>query len=233
MQNISQALCSGETISVGGQTFDETNPSGMVILPSASCDTFVFVNLEYHPNIVTDIINEVCIGEGLPNDTLYLNTFFGCDSTVYISYIEHPTSVTLIDTAIVEGQTFAFGNQILDSSGVYNLQLTNQFSCDSIVTLQLTVIVGTHAPAPAAIRIMPNPFRDQLRIEGEVSAGVPVQVKLYDARGSLLRQITTLPTGNILTVTLTDTATLPPGLYLLTVSTSDGRVMATERLIKG
>ncbi len=49
---ISQTLCSGQSLTVNGQIYDENNPSGELILPGASatgCDSIIRVNLDFMP----------------------------------------------------------------------------------------------------------------------------------------------------------------------------------------
>ncbi|MES2389750.1 MAG: T9SS type A sorting domain-containing protein [Bacteroidota bacterium] len=48
-----------------------------------------------------------------------------------------------IDTAICTGSTYAFGSRVLNAAGTYTDTLTNQFNCDSIVTLTLRL----HTPS--------------------------------------------------------------------------------------
>jgi len=68
----------------------------------------------------------------------YLNRY-GCDSS-YILYVDTlPSQTRSIDTAICAGERISLGGQNYDQSGRYEIRLTNQYGCDSLVLLDLTV----------------------------------------------------------------------------------------------
>ncbi|NOQ28469.1 MAG: T9SS type A sorting domain-containing protein, partial [Bacteroidales bacterium] len=48
--------------------------------------------------------------------------------------------VTYLNETICEGETFQLGYAILSSPGLYGVTLTNQYGCDSLINLDLTVI---------------------------------------------------------------------------------------------
>ncbi len=67
---------------------------------------------------------------------------YGCDSnTVYNITIHQPQASTTITENVCDSLTF-FGNT-LDSTGIYTHTLSDQFGCDSTITLQLNVLSST------------------------------------------------------------------------------------------
>lgn len=63
----------------------------------------------------------------------------GKDSTVVITLNVLPVNETGITKTICEGQTYTFGNQIINSSGYYTEVFESAKGCDSTVFLNLTV----------------------------------------------------------------------------------------------
>jgi gliding motility-associated-like protein len=71
---------------------------------------------------------------------IVLPSFAGCDSTVNVQLQVVPTAFTNIDTTICTGESIAIGDSLYDSGGLYvDTLLSSQF-CDSIITLDLTVL---------------------------------------------------------------------------------------------
>ena len=69
-----------------------------------------------------------------------LTSISGCDSVVYTDLAVYPhVSYNNIQT-ICSGEVYAIGNNVYDSTGVYIDSLNTQYSCDSIVTTNLTVL---------------------------------------------------------------------------------------------
>lgn len=97
-----------------------------------------------------NLIDTICMGDtlwigtepftqtGIFADTL--ESFGGCDSIVNLDLLVlEPDTTELIET-ICFGETFTVGSMDFDMTGEYEVTLTNQFSCDSLVMLDLTVL---------------------------------------------------------------------------------------------
>lgn len=74
---------------------------------------------------------------GVFHDTL--SSTFGCDSIIVVFIIENPTDTTNLYTAICMGDSLLFGGNCLKGGGTYSDTLKNQYNCDSIIFLELTV----------------------------------------------------------------------------------------------
>lgn len=99
--NLSRLLCPGEQLSLGGQLFSASNPSGSVILPGASqfgCDSIVNVSLSFRQPATSSLNTTLCQGEQVvvggqtfdaasPQGTVVLAgaASTGCDSTVFVN----------------------------------------------------------------------------------------------------------------------------------------------------
>ena len=99
--------------------------------------------------------------------------------------------------------------------------------CDSIVTTNLTVIVGLEESAPGRqeIRISPNPFNTSFTIHHSETER-PLSIRLFNATGMLILsdKITSRNT------TVTPKNSLPNGIYFLEIS--NGIKRTVKRLVK-
>jgi gliding motility-associated-like protein len=72
--------------------------------------------------------------------TVNLQSVTGCDSVVTLVLTFVDTVLTNLDLTICSGESFQLGSQILTASGTYSAAFETQEGCDSLVTLQLTVL---------------------------------------------------------------------------------------------
>ncbi|MFQ5445579.1 MAG: gliding motility-associated C-terminal domain-containing protein [Saprospiraceae bacterium] len=80
--------------------------------------------------------------------TAVLQNFFGCDSVVMLDLsVLLPTTTMLTDT-ICNGDSVVIGNTAYTLPGMYTDTLSSFFNCDSIVTLDLTVVYVSVNIAP-------------------------------------------------------------------------------------
>ena len=64
----------------------------------------------------------------------------GCDSLLTLNLTAIQPSFSTINATIAQGQSYLFNNQNLTSAGTYSMTLQNSAGCDSVVTLNLTVV---------------------------------------------------------------------------------------------
>lgn len=65
---INQSLCTGETLTINGVTYDENNPSGQEILSNAAlsgCDSIVEIALQFKPTVSSLLDTLLCSNESL------------------------------------------------------------------------------------------------------------------------------------------------------------------------
>jgi len=111
--------------------------------------TCITVNVATVP--VTELIEIVCEGACFEiADTLICETGFydfnlqninGCDSLVLLDLTQLPTPVSNLDLLLCAGDTFFVGNMPFVSTGIYQESIPSFQDCDSIVNLDLRVIV--------------------------------------------------------------------------------------------
>ncbi len=107
------------------------------------------LNLTVNPTVYTEEHITACDsyewnGETYTQSGEYVYTTVaanGCDSVVTLNLTILPEVPAItIDTTICYGEIYTWNNQIYSASGTYNITLQNTNGCDSVVTLQLTVL---------------------------------------------------------------------------------------------
>ncbi len=146
---LTQAICDGESFSVGSSSYTVSGVFTDVLTASSGCDSTVTLNLTVHPIPVTNLTQTVCAGEsfsvgsstysatGTYQDVLTAVT--GCDSIVSLNLTVRAPIATTLNRAICQGQTFGVGSSVYSTAGTYTDVLTSVTGCDSTVTLNLTV----------------------------------------------------------------------------------------------
>ncbi|MFD1467796.1 T9SS type A sorting domain-containing protein [Hymenobacter caeli] len=116
-----------------------------------------------------------------------------------------------------DGQVYGTGHNYSGQLGNGNMQDTNHFgpTCNNALA---TTPATPAAPATAA----PNPFEDVVRVGLPASASGPIALALYTTLGQCVKSETYgLPVTK--EVVLHDLIALPAGLYLLQISTAQGK----------
>lgn len=138
-------LPSGNSVNTAGTYYD-------TLIAASTCDSVVITFLSILPVNDTTITISICDGESyfaggqLQTTTgTYIDTIlnqFGCDSVVRTNLTVNPVSYSeAFDTICnYESYTLPSGN-VVNTNGIYVDTLVNAFSCDSIITTHLNVIV--------------------------------------------------------------------------------------------
>ncbi len=156
---INKTLCEGEgSFTWNGTTY--TLPGTYVdtiFTKNASlCDSLVILNLTILPKVPETFVDTtVCYGEsfvwtidgatytlsGTKNKSVTLSSVNGCDSVVTLRLVELPEVATVPESAtICAGETYIWNGAAYTASSTYNVTLADVNGCDSIATLNLTVL---------------------------------------------------------------------------------------------
>ncbi len=164
------AVCAGESIVFGGTTYNQFGTYELQIGPEGCASTYQLTVSE-RPPVQVSLDTTLCAGEIL----LYAGTFFssagiynvnntigqGCDSIFAITLSYLPAVLTVLDTAILEGESLAVADTVLTSAGTYEFTYPLPDGCDSLFRVVLDIISSTAGPAgraAAAYRVT-NPIR--------------------------------------------------------------------------
>jgi len=98
--------------------------------------------------------NQEVLEEGVYTEVLVSNQ--NCDSTVITTVSVNPSFEMFISETICEAEQFIFGTQILNQAGTYTELFKTVQDCDSLVTLDLTVLpsfINVDAQGDKTIRL--------------------------------------------------------------------------------
>ena len=158
-ETINASICQNETYSVGGQTFSTAGTYTVTIdgaAPITGCDSIITLNLTVDDFVQEDLSPDICMGEifvangigytmtGLYRDTIIGGAQGGCDSIIVLDLTVNDTARNDLTIVLCEGESIELNSVTYSSSGFYSDTLQNGSStgCDSIITLDLTVLVG-------------------------------------------------------------------------------------------
>lgn len=170
VENLTQTLCPGESITVNGTVYNQTNPNGTQSFPGGSylgCDSLVNVNLTFFSPANFNLTAALCPGESVtvngkiynqanPTGTEVLQnaSVNGCDSTVFISLTFLPPATGSLVQKLCPGESVTVNGTVFNQTNPAGTVLIPDGSfagCDSTVTVSLTFF-------PAAM----NTIDDQL-----------------------------------------------------------------------
>ena len=147
---LSDTICANETFSFNGHNLDSTGIYTDTLQGFTVCDSVVTLQLTVLPIDSISFTSSICTGStysffgtdessaGSYSHTL--QNVNGCDSVVTLQLSLLPVDSTSFTDTICTGDTFPFFGANLLTSGPYSHTLQNINGCDSIVTLQLTVL---------------------------------------------------------------------------------------------
>src|SRR5690554_6845719 len=149
---VTEEVCGSYTWSANNQTYTSSGVYTETLATVEGCDSIVTLDLTISGQAVsTTVTEEVCgsytwsannqtyTSSGVYTETLA--TVGGCDSVVTLDLTINNQSVSTTVTEEVCGSyTWSANNQTYTTSGVYTETLTTVGGCDSIVTLDLTIM---------------------------------------------------------------------------------------------
>jgi hypothetical protein len=146
---ISRTICSGESVTVCGTSYNTTGTHVTTCTSSTGCDSVVTLNLTVRPAITTTISRTICSGESVTVCGTSYNTTgthvttcmssTGCDSVVTLNLTVRPAITTTISRTICSGESVTVCGTSYNTTGTHVTTCTSSTGCDSVVTLNLTV----------------------------------------------------------------------------------------------
>ncbi|MFT7604459.1 MAG: hypothetical protein ACI8VT_002042, partial [Saprospiraceae bacterium] len=223
-----------------------TNPTGQEILAGEGlngCDSIVVINIQNGDSAI-EIFGTICDGEvydpgglELTDAGVYIiniTNSIGCDSMIILTLNVADTYLIELSDTISEGETYTVGSTVFDSTGFYEIFLTAENGCDSIIYLDLNVdfIDGLYNFSnDINLQYFPNPFSETFTLQFELPESTPMSINLYDVRGVQVGQLQSQGTlrSGLHTYHFSD-ATLPQGVYLLHLRLKDEHL--TFRIVR-
>ena len=141
-------LCSQYTYPETGRTFSESGTYKDTFTAQSGCDSIAVIQLTIG-NTADTISDTACYQLTVPSkDETYtasgtyqdtLTNAADCDSLLTINLTITDSSSTTLDTTVCAAYTLPSGSRTYQNSGTYEDTLTNEYGCDSLITVNLTV----------------------------------------------------------------------------------------------
>ena len=156
---IDRELCTGEEFMVNGIIYNESNPAGVEVTTNeVGCDSIITVILNYLSDSENLLMQNLCRGEEIiingniydannrsGEETLTGANSVGCDSIIMIDLnILEPSATNLVQD-ICPSQSVTVGSTSYNESNLSGQEiLLNSVGCDSVITVQLTLVSFTN-----------------------------------------------------------------------------------------
>ena len=152
---IQDTICYGDTYlwSENGQSYSSSVVDSIVLPDSNGCDSVIFLHLTMLPEIPQTIYQDtICQGDKytwyltgqtyttITDTSVVLTNINGCDSVVRLMLYVRPIQETITNMTICYGESFEWEGNIYTTTTKRSLKYQDIYGCDSIVTLNLTVI---------------------------------------------------------------------------------------------
>ncbi|MCB0562556.1 MAG: hypothetical protein KDD09_26575, partial [Phaeodactylibacter sp.] len=148
---LTTSICEGESYSVDGTAYSTTGFYDNDFVTASGCDSVFYLDLTVVPTRITNLNESICNGESFPvggsaytatgiYQDLLTSAETGCDSIVNLDLTVLNVPRTSLTENICEGETFPVGPSSYATTGVFVDTLGAVNGCDSIVTLNLTVL---------------------------------------------------------------------------------------------
>jgi len=143
------SICAGDTLDYNGNSLTDAGVYEFILDGANGCDSTVTFTLKVLPRAVSALEASICHGETydfngqvLDASGTYQSVLVaenGCDSTVTLVLSVLPTQQTTLRASICAGEVYEYLGDTLSVSGSYDYVFTGSNSCDSTVTIVLTV----------------------------------------------------------------------------------------------
>ncbi|WP_341902465.1 T9SS type A sorting domain-containing protein [Fluviicola taffensis] len=156
---VNQVACQTYTWPINSTTYTTSGTHTATILNAAGCDSVITLNLTIGAPSASLVTQTACVSytwpqtgqtytvSGAYNDTV--PNMFGCDSVITLSLtINQPTSSLVVESECVSF-TWAQNGMTYTTSGIYTDTITNAAGCDSVITLNLTIVQPTSSSVSA------------------------------------------------------------------------------------
>ncbi|MCC6815594.1 MAG: gliding motility-associated C-terminal domain-containing protein [Saprospiraceae bacterium] len=147
--NLKFTICPNDSIEINRKYYNSAGTYSVVLKNQFNCDSLVAIDIVENLESSSHLEKTICQGDyvaigkkkytqtGIFTDTL--TNVFSCDSIVTLDLKVNPVDSIVLDSSICDGSFVEVSNQKFDKSGLYIVKGLNQFSCDSIIVLTLTV----------------------------------------------------------------------------------------------
>jgi hypothetical protein len=158
---ITATTCQNNPYNFNGTNMASSGSFTDTLQSANGCDSVITLNLTVLPAYTTIIEESICAGtsyyfkgQNIVAAGVYLDTLqssSSCDSIIQLILTVNNPSASSINASICQGSSYFFNNQNLTTAGTYTDTILNSLSCDSIITLFLSVDVPPAKPTITVI----------------------------------------------------------------------------------
>lgn len=148
-QAITDTICMTDSVWIGPIPYHLSGVYIDTLVNSNGCDSIIELNLLVLQPDSTFITSQICNGDStLMNGDFYISTGeyenttsnqFGCDSTVFLDLEVFDIHDITLNETLCAGDSFQIGQTYYTETGFYKDTLTNNYGCDSIISLDLNI----------------------------------------------------------------------------------------------
>lgn len=152
---ITEVACYEYTVPSGDETYTESGVYPDTILNAVGCDSIITIELTINTFSASSIEVTACDTYMVPSGDetytesgIYMDTLVsavGCDSIITIDLTILEATETEITEAVCYEYTVPSGDETYTESGIYMDTIPNMVGCDSIITIDLTILEATEA----------------------------------------------------------------------------------------
>jgi len=146
---IDTVICSGTSVTIGGQTLSTSVTNHQIVIPSSEgCDSIITLSVLVLGQDTMFTSRTICRGdstivngETFTTAGIYYLSFRNnaCIGIIKLDVIVNEPTVLSLSNVICEGDSVTISGQSFNTTGMYTVTTTNSQGCDSIITLNLTV----------------------------------------------------------------------------------------------
>ncbi|MCO5231422.1 MAG: gliding motility-associated C-terminal domain-containing protein [Chitinophagales bacterium] len=147
-------LCQGDVYHWNGNDIQQNGVYKDTLVSQIGCDSIVTLIITFFAPTQKEIAATICNGQSYMVGTHsysvsgnYIDTLkstLGCDSIVKLNLTVLNKITQSVNATICEGKSFAVGDSVYTSAGIYTVILKAQNGCDSIVNLNLKVALKSY-----------------------------------------------------------------------------------------
>lgn len=144
------AICEGDTFFLGDQALTTTGTYSQILRAATGCDSMLELSLTVYDSYNLTLQQTICQGDTIMlgdqeltesgQYSAMLQSVNGCDSLVTINLDVAPAYNDTMAVSICDNETFIFDGQFINNPGLYTGEFTSVDGCDSIVTIDVTIL---------------------------------------------------------------------------------------------
>ena len=159
---ITHEMCQGDIYDFFGDTLTEAGTYVDTLPTVNGCDSIITLTLTVHPTYDTPVSHVMCQGDSLDFFGIILTepgtyvdtlpTVNGCDSVITLTLtVNIPTDSTLLVTVVENDLPLTLNDSTYAGEGTYIQHLSNAAGCDSVLTIELSVLYNVAAQADSTL----------------------------------------------------------------------------------